>query len=103
MNRLEHLLTEQLIKYHVPGIFKKEAVPINTPIRAGGIKVNPGDIIVADEEGIAVIPKDRAEEIYQECKEKVKKEAALSFEEWADRHKKNIDSFYEQFFIGFET
>ena len=30
-----------------------------------------------------------------ELKEKVKKEAALSFEEWADRHKKNIDSFYE--------
>jgi hypothetical protein len=27
----------------------------------------------------------------------VKKEAALSFEEWADRHKKNIDSFYEWF------
>lgn len=74
---------------------KKQAVAVNTPITAGGISVNPGDIIVADEEGIAVIPKDRAEEIYQECKEKVKKEAALSFEEWADRHKKNIDSFYE--------
>ena len=74
---------------------KKEAVQVNTPITAGGIKVNPGDIIVADEEGIAVIPKDRAEEIYKECKEKVQKEAAMSFEEWAERHKKNIDSFYE--------
>ena len=49
---------------------KKQAVAVNTPITAGGISVNPGDIIVADEEGIAVIPKDRAEEIYQECKEK---------------------------------
>ena len=78
----------------MPGT-KKQAVAVNTPITAGGISVNPGDIIVADEEGIAVIPKDRAEEIYQECKEKVKKEATLSFEEWADRHKKNIDSFYE--------
>ena len=74
---------------------KKEAVAVNTPITAGGIKVNPGDIIVADEEGIAVIPKDKAEEIYKECKEKVQKEAAMSFEEWAERHKKNIDSFYE--------
>ena len=78
----------------MPGT-KKEAVAVNTPIAAGGIKVNPGDIIVADEEGIAVIPKDRAEEIYKECKEKVQKEAAMSFEEWAERHKKNIDSFYE--------
>jgi hypothetical protein len=24
----------------------------------------------------------------------------LSFEEWAHRHKKNIDSFYEWFFIN---
>ena len=78
----------------MPGT-KKQAVAVNTPITAGGISVNPGDIIVADEEGSAGIPKDRAEEIYQECKEKVKKETALSFEERAERHKKNIDSFYE--------
>ena len=58
---------------------KKQAVPVNTPITAGGISVNPGDIIVADEEGIAVIPKDRAEEIYQECKEKVKKTSLEKF------------------------
>ena len=56
---------------------KKEAVAVNTPITAGGIKVNPGDIIVADEEGIAVIPKDKAEEIYQECKEKVSQKIVI--------------------------
>lgn len=78
----------------MPGT-KKNAVPVNTPIVAGGIKVNPGDIIVADEEGVAVISKDKAEEIYQEAKEKADKEAAMSFEEWANRHKKNIESFYE--------
>ncbi len=78
----------------MPGT-KKNAVPVNTPIVAGGINVNPGDIIVADEEGIAVIPKDKAEEIYQESKVKADKEAAMSFEEWAQRHKTNIDSFYE--------
>lgn len=74
---------------------KKNAVPVNTPIIAGGIKVNPGDIIVADEEGIAVIPKEKAENIYQESKEKAQKEQEMSFEEWAQRHKKNIDSFYK--------
>lgn len=73
---------------------KKNAVPVNVPIVAGGINVNPGDIIVADEEGVAVIPKDRAEEIYQEAKAKADKEAAMSFEDWAQRHKKNIESFY---------
>lgn len=74
---------------------KKNAVPVNIPIVAGGIAVNPGDIIVADEEGVAVIPKDRAEEIYESTKIKMDKENAMSFEEWAENHRKNIDSFYK--------
>lgn len=74
---------------------KKNAVPVNVPITAGGISVNPGDVIVADEEGVAVIPKDRAEEIYEQTKANVEKEKAMSFEQWADNHKKKIDSFYE--------
>lgn len=73
---------------------KKNTVPVNVPIIAGGISVNPGDIIVADEEGVAVIPKDRAEEIYEQTKANVEKEKAMSFEQWADNHKKKIDSFY---------
>ena len=36
---------------------------INVPIAFGGVVVNPGDIIVADEDGIAVIPPHRAEEV----------------------------------------
>ena len=74
---------------------KKNAVPVNVPITAGSISVNPGDIIVADEEGVAVIPKDRAEEIYEQTKANVEKEKAMSFEQWAANHKKKIDSFYE--------
>lgn len=73
---------------------KKNAVPVNIPIIAGGISVNPGDIIVADEEGVAVIPKDNAEEIYYQTKTNVEKEKELSFEQWADNHKEKIDSFY---------
>ncbi len=73
---------------------KKNAVPVNIPIKAGGIEVNPGDIIVADEEGIAVIPKDKAEEIYIQTKTNVEKEKAISFEQWASNHKEKIDSFY---------
>ncbi len=78
----------------MPGT-KKAVLPLNTPIVAGGIAVNPGDIIVADEEGIAVIPKDKAEEIYNQTKENVEKEKAMGFEKWAENHRKKIDSFYE--------
>jgi regulator of RNase E activity RraA len=37
---------------------------VNVPISCGGTVVMPGDIIVGDDEGIAVIPRDRADEVY---------------------------------------
>ena len=74
---------------------KKNAVPVNVPIVAGGINVNPGDVIVADEEGVAVIPKDKAEEIYTQTKANVEKEQAMSFEQWAENHQNKIESFYQ--------
>jgi len=78
----------------MPGV-KKAVVPLNTPIVAGGIAVNPGDIIVADEEGVAVIPKNKAEEIYEDTKKRVEDEKAMGFEKWAANHRKKIDSFYK--------
>jgi regulator of RNase E activity RraA len=38
---------------------------INVPISCGGTVVMPGDIIVGDEEGVAVIPRDSAEEVLE--------------------------------------
>lgn len=78
----------------MPGV-KKAVVPLNTPIVAGGIAINPGDIIVADEEGIAVISKDNAEEIYQKTKTKMEEETSMGFEKWAQNHREKINSFYK--------
>jgi regulator of RNase E activity RraA len=36
---------------------------VNIPIRCAGVSVNPGDIICADEDGVLVIPRNRAEEV----------------------------------------
>jgi|SoiMethySBSTD1v2_1073268.scaffolds.fasta_scaffold796212_1 4-hydroxy-4-methyl-2-oxoglutarate aldolase len=42
---------------------------LNYPIACGGVVVNPGDIIVADAEGIVVIPRLDAEDVYADwCK-----------------------------------
>ena len=73
----------------MPGI-KKEIIPLNVPITCGGIAVNPGDIIVADEEGIAVLPKEEAEAIYEKTKTKVEAEARMSLDEWEEAHHNKI-------------
>jgi 4-hydroxy-4-methyl-2-oxoglutarate aldolase len=36
---------------------------VNVPIACGSVVVNPGDIVVADEDGVAVIPPDAAEDV----------------------------------------
>ena len=37
---------------------------INYPVACGGVVVNPGDIVVADDRGIVVIPRQDAEDVY---------------------------------------
>ena len=41
----------------------------NIPVQCGGISVNPGDIIVAGEDGVVVVPKDRATEVLKRAQE----------------------------------
>jgi len=38
---------------------------VNIPVQCGGILVHPGDLIVADDNGIVVIRPDEAEELYK--------------------------------------
>jgi len=49
---------------------------INVAISCGNTVVMPGDIIVGDEEGVAVIPRDSAEEVLQLVDALMKREAA---------------------------
>ena len=53
-----------------------EPIEINTPVVCGGIIVNPGDLVVADEIGVAIVPRDEMEKVYPVAKEQAEKEEA---------------------------
>ncbi len=55
---------------------------LKTPIRCGGQEVEPGDYVLADEDGVVVLPKKRAYEIAKR---------ALYVKEKEDRVRKEID------------
>lgn len=48
---------------HMAG--RLELASVNQPINCGGVLVRPGDGIVADDDGIVVIPQEEAEEVAQ--------------------------------------
>lgn len=58
----------------VIGTAKETVGYINHPICCGNTIVKPGDIILADEDGVVVIPLAEAEEILKKCQERVAKE-----------------------------
>jgi 3-hexulose-6-phosphate synthase/6-phospho-3-hexuloisomerase len=50
---------------------------MNIPITCGGITVNPGDIVVADEDGVVVVPKEQARDILAKSIEREKMEQGI--------------------------
>jgi 4-hydroxy-4-methyl-2-oxoglutarate aldolase len=63
----------------VKGAGKQTAGELNVPVTVGGATINPGDVLVLDADGVAVIPHDRVTEVLaaslaREEKERVKRE-----------------------------
>jgi regulator of RNase E activity RraA len=51
-----------------------EVVDFRTPVRIGQVQIAPGDIVFGDIDGVLVVPRLAAEEVFQHALEKVSKE-----------------------------
>jgi len=65
---------------------------INHPIRCGGVVVHPGDIVVADDEGIVVVPLVKAADVLKKARAKAEADAGLSLDAWEKTHRARIDA-----------
>jgi regulator of RNase E activity RraA len=69
--------TDEIINEKVPVYLRRlgrgvrpgrnELESVNRPVTIGGVLVRPGDVIVADGDGVVVVPRERAEEVAKEA------------------------------------
>lgn len=69
---------------------------LNGPVRCGGADVGPGDMVVADEEGIVVVPADRAEALLKAAEAKAARDGAETLDAWEKAHRARIDEILRQ-------
>ncbi|KDN78621.1 diguanylate cyclase [Streptomyces olindensis] len=75
----------------IPGT-KSAARPLNERVRCGGVSVDPGDVVVADEEGVVVVPAARREETLTAARAKLAKEAGETLDAWESDHRARVDA-----------
>jgi 4-hydroxy-4-methyl-2-oxoglutarate aldolase len=80
----------------IPG--GKEVIDVlnNSPVRCGGVQIDPGDIVVADEEGIIVIPVTQHEAILKKAQLRAAKDAAETLETWEKSHRARIEAILRE-------
>lgn len=75
----------------IPG--DKEVIgTLNEPIHCGGVRVSPGDVVVADEEGIVVVPSEQLDSVLSGAQARAAKDTAETLESWEAKHRARIEA-----------
>lgn len=92
-------------------VFARGAVPfpgqkqgpgsLNQLVTCGGVEVFPNDVVIADEEGIAVVPQAHQEAVWAIAQKRATLDANQPLTEWEANHRAKVEKILEE--IGFDS
>jgi len=63
--------------FNPSGTVKASLGKVNVPVTCGGVRVNPGDMVLGDCDGVVVVPREKEDQVFEKAQAKFAKEEKL--------------------------